>query len=222
MVLLLAIFLFSIPAFGGKKVGPNPNGIPDTPNAPPPMKKPPPKSQTPKSSAGAGTKAKTWLNLHNKYRQQENIPALQWSDTLYKALQPHVDNWVSKKQCAGSHPFEGMMLQRYGQNAAYANSSLDNIEEAIVYSWYVQKKNYNSKTKNCTNDGYDTCGSFTQLMWRATEYVACRADKCKKNAKSGDRTIAMCWYARPGNCNGKDYNKSAKQSPCGPYYPPKK
>jgi len=219
LVFLLAIFLFSIPAsFGKKTFGPNPRGLPDTPKAPPPMKKAPPKSATPNSNAGAGTKAKTWLNLHNMYRKKENMPELEWSDTLYNALQSHVDRWVSKSQCSGAHPFEGMTLQRYGQNAAYVNSSIKNTESAIVYAWYAQKQNYNPKTKNCTNDGYDSCGSFTQLMWRASQYVACRADKCQK---SSDRIIGMCWYARPGNCQGRDYKKPARQSPCGPYTPPK-
>jgi len=206
------------------KLGPNPNGVPDAPSGPPPLKKKPPKSKTTASgSAGAGTQAKMWLRLQNMYRSKENIPALKWSDTLYKALKPHVDRWVSLGQCEGKHPFDGMTLQRYGQNAAWVNGNITKIEAAIVGAWYAQKGDYSAKTKNCTDDGADVCSSFTQLMWRASKYVACRADPCKSGAKKGEnpRVIGMCWYVRPGNCNGKDYTKPPKESPCGPYLPPK-
>jgi len=225
LILLLAISLFSTPAdLAKKKAEPNPKGDPRTPAAPPPLKKAPKKTATPTLDTGGGTQATDWAKEHDKYRKLEKMPTLQWSQTLYKLLEKHVELWVKKPQCEGIHPFEGMQLQRYGQNAAYLSGQVPDALTAstVVKSWYDQNINYNPSTKNCTDDDSDPCGAFTQLMWRSTQYFACRADLCAKNTnKTITRKIAMCWYVRPGNCNGKDYTKPAKQSPCGPYLPPR-
>jgi len=198
--------------------GPNPEGKPGTPPAPPPVNKPPSDTKTPKTDTGESTTAQDWATWHNNFRKKEKIPDLVWSENIYKLLKPFVTGLIKKPQCE-TQPFAGMKLQRYGQNAAtvYGNEVAQNkFVETILTAWYEEKRFYDKATKNCTNDDLDVCFHFTQLMWKSSKYFACRADTCK----NGKRQIAICWYIRPGNCNDRDYTKSDKDSPCGPYLPP--
>jgi len=198
--------------------GPNPEGKPGTPPEPPPVKKPPTDTKTPKTDTGESSSAEDWVTAHNKYRQREKgIPDLIWSEGIYKVLKPFVTGLTKKSQCQ-SQPFAGMKLQRYGQNAATVTTevSSNKLVDAIVTAWYNENKFYDPATKNCTNDDLDICFHYTQLMWKSTQYFACRLDTCQK----GSRRVAVCWYIRPGNCNDRDWTKSSDDSPCGPYLPP--
>jgi len=197
--------------------GPNPDGKPGTPPAPPPVKKPPTDTKTPKTDTGDDTMAEDWVTHHNKFRKTEKMDDLVWSEGIYKVLKPFVTGLTKKPLCE-SQPFAGMKLQRYGQNGATVTGDVpsNKVVATVVQAWYNEKKFYDSATKNCTNDDLDVCFHFTQLMWKSTQYFACRVDTCAK----GSRKVAVCWYIRPGNCNNRDYTKSAEDSPCGPYLPP--
>jgi len=197
--------------------GPNPEGTPGTPAEPAPVKKPPTDTKTPKTDTGSSTSAVDWVSVTNSYRQKgKNIPDLVWSEGIYNQLKPFVTGLTTKALCE-TQPFSGMKLQRYGQNAATFTDVAENIiVKTVIDSWYRENRFYDATTKNCTNDDLDVCFHFTQLMWKSTQYFACRVDTCKK----GTRKIAICWYIRPGNCNDRDYTKSAEDSPCGPYLPP--
>lgn len=199
--------------------GPNPEGTPGTPPAPPPMKKAPIDIKTPKVDTGVSTTAEQWVSISNSYRKkQKGIPDLIWSETIYEELKAFVYDLTEKPQCE-SQPFAGMKLQRYGQNAATVTNNLAErlIASTVVEAWYRENRFYDPKTKNCTNDDLDVCFHFTQLMWKASRYFACRVDTCK----NGNRKVIVCWYIRPGNCNDRDYTKPPKESPCGPYLPPR-
>jgi len=217
IVLLLAVLQQSHQATDKSEyTGPNPEGTPGTPPEPPPVKKPPSDTTTPKSDTGASSTAQQWVSAHNSFRKKEKMPDLIWSEGIYKVLKPFVAGLAKKSQCE-SQPFAGMKLQRYGQNAATVTDVPDNkLVSTVVQAWYNEKKFYDAKTKNCTNDDLDVCFHFTQLMWKTSQYFACRIDTCAK----GSRQVVVCWYIRPGNCNDRDYTKSAEDSPCGPYLPP--
>jgi len=219
IILLLSILQNSSQGTPKKRLytGPNPEGTPGTPAEPPPLKKPPSDTKTPKVDTGVSTTADQWVSATNNYRQKQNMPELMWSEGIYKQLKSFVSDLIEKPQCE-SQPFSGMKLQRYGQNAATVTNNLAEklIVSTVLESWYQENRFYDAKTKNCTNDDLDVCFHFTQLMWKSTQYFACRVDTCKK----GSRKVIVCWYIRPGNCNDRDYTKGPKDSPCGPYLPP--
>jgi len=219
IILLLAIVQASYQEeFAKDYKGPNPEGKPGTPPAPPPLKKPPDDSKTPKTDTGLSSTAEDWVAEHNKFRQKgKNIPDLLWDAGIYKIVKSFVTGLTKKPQCE-TQPFAGMKLQRYGMNAATVTSDLQQskIVAAILQTWYNENRFYDPETKNCTNDDLDVCFHFTQLMWKSTNYFACRLDTCQ----NGKRRVAVCFYIRPGNCNDRDYTKSAEDSPCGPYLPP--
>eukprot|EP00804_Cyclotella_cryptica_P030143 CCRYP_009565-RA/>CCRYP_009565-RA protein AED:0.40 eAED:0.43 QI:226/0.66/0.75/1/0.66/0.75/4/0/295 len=185
---------------------------------------------------------KQWLDSHNKRRKkyhskykQKYVP-LKWSDSLKRDAEKWARTLVQK--CGGRGILAHDPKNKYGENLASGYGKELPSTENVLMRW-VEKEE---------NDNYPENGHFTQVLWRATEYVGCsdqtalyktnkRVSKTGKQTKGGKKgetesggssimcQIQVCRYARPGNCNMGKYNgfktpMLADTSPCGPECPP--
>lgn len=98
-----------------------------------------------------------FLDAHNAYRSQHNVPPLQLSRDLCRSAQAWADKLLSIRtleHSGGDH----------GENLFYKfSSSVREIPgQEAVDSWYSENKNYNFKKPGFRGD----TGHFTQVVWK--------------------------------------------------------
>ena len=124
----------------------------------------PSKSKSPKLSP----RSQSWLTSHNTRRKSYHaqfkasyIP-LQWSDTLASDAYKY-----ATKLAQSCHSSNGPNLSHgnsgYGENLAYTHGKAPPSTESILTKW-VEGEEKLSYPKN---------GHYTQVLWRATEFVGC-------------------------------------------------
>ncbi|CAN5811001.1 CAP domain-containing protein [soil metagenome] len=140
------------------------------------------------------------LSAHNAWRAELGIPPLTWSADLANYAQQWVNEIISNRNCQVQHrpqvenePWE----QKFGENI-YAGGGTNWIPTVLdaVASWGEEKAGFSFDTKEC-KDG-ETCGHYTQLIWRSTKQVGCAVAQCP----NGD-AIIVCNYDPGGNMVGE-------------------
>ncbi len=153
------------------------------------------------------------LKRHNEARDELFDSPLKWSDEVAKDAQSYADT-LAKSGDFKHDPKnrDGYRNGPYGENL-YATSD-DNIKMVdAVDNWYVEKDFYDYDTNSCEASkdniitvgitAYNTCGHYTQIIWRDTEYVGC----AKATYETGDLeggTVVVCKYKKPGNVAIRD------------------
>ncbi|MEO6232464.1 MAG: CAP domain-containing protein [Ferruginibacter sp.] len=141
------------------------------------------------------------LDAHNAWRTELGIPPLTWSADLANYAQQWVNEIVSNRDCQVQHrpqvendPWE----QKFGENI-YAGGGTNWIPTVLdaVASWGEEKAGFNIDTKAC-KDG-ESCGHFTQLIWRSTKQVGCAVGQC-----TDGNVIIVCNYDPGGNMLGEN------------------
>ena len=149
------------------------------------------------------------LEAHNKVRAEvfAGLP-LSWSDEIAVEAQNYAN------VLAQNGLFEHEDYDKYGENL-YA--SKNPTGEVITYAeavqkWEVERQFYNYDNNDCSvsrdntvvvdNLPYDTCGHYTQIVWKSTSYIGCGKAQYKTgNLKDG--YVIVCKYSTPGNYQGQ-------------------
>jgi len=153
-----------------------------------------------------------WLNKHNEARESfhtENdvsFAPLVWSDSLAEAAVKRAND-IAPTCGSGS-----ATMDPWGENVGRTSFGVYN--EALVSPDYVF-------------DGWDDPDdhplTFRQIMWRPTRYVGCASNITQMDTDGPFCHVAVCYYARPGNCNVNNetwLNQTlADYSKCGPPCP---
>jgi pathogenesis-related protein 1 len=75
----------------------------------------------------------------------------------------------------------------------------------VVSDWAGEAANYTYSTNSCAAG--QSCGHYTQLVWRNTTAVGCAVQQCTTNSPFGpsfpDWAFAVCDFSPPGNFNGE-------------------
>jgi hypothetical protein len=111
-------------------------------------------------------------------------------------------NWAS--QCNFSHnPNRG----GYGENIYAAGSTTTPVTVTgpdAVSDWSAESANYTYSGNTCAEG--QTCGHYTQLVWRTTTAVGCAVQQCTTNSPFGgsfpDWAMVVCDYSPAGNWTG--------------------
>jgi len=162
-------------------------------------------------SPAAQTKVQ-WLNKHNEAREsfhtEKDVPfaPLVWSDSLAEAAAKRAND-IAPTCGSGS-----ATMDPWGENVG--RTSFGVYDEALVSPDYVF-------------DGWDNPEdhplTFRQIMWRPTRYVGCASNITQMDTDGPYCHVAVCYYARPGNCNVNNetwLNETlADYSKCGPPCP---
>ena len=146
----------------------------------------------------------TMVQAHNTWRTEVGTPPIVWSTELEtKAAQ-----WakvLQQKNCAMQHSGPGENLY-WASGQKHANSkdkngnwiwqvTLQNItEEGVVNSWAEEKQWYQHATNRCKAPRGQSCGHYTQVVWKDTSKVGCAMAACKDKSQ-----IWVCNYTPVGN-----------------------
>ena len=134
---------------------------------------------------------------HNRWRNEVGVPGLKWSDRLADVAQGWADR-LAGNNCAMHHSGNG-----YGENIYQASALMwpDGRREfrsvssrRPVDAWGEEKQWYDAETDQCSAPGKDTCGHYTQVVWKGTKEVGCAMAVCDNNAQ-----VWVCNYFPAGN-----------------------
>ena len=156
-----------------------------------------------------------WLNEHNNRRQEHHenygvqYKPLSWSSGLQTLAKTKADYHASVCSLIDTNKSD------YGKNSIMKLGGSSLTPEVVLRQWFTESR---------IREGYPENGAMTQVLWRASEYVGCATSDVDGCA------IAICYYARPGNCgmdestrgiNGDWETKTyADTSLCTPFCPP--
>jgi len=163
----------------------------------------------PTAPTGPNVGATEWLDAHNLVRSgcgvtispapAAALPLLEWSSTAASVAQA----WANG--CVWRHnPVRDPDGVARGENIAASTGSLD--ASAAVAMWAGEWKWYVRATNTCSAPVNESCGHYTQLVWRNTLRVGCATARCTTGspfAGSSTWTFVVCDYEPPGNIGGQ-------------------
>ncbi|MCH9813951.1 MAG: hypothetical protein K0U47_08425 [Epsilonproteobacteria bacterium] len=149
------------------------------------------------------SEAQAVVDRHNEIRAKVFSGAtLQWSDQVATDAQDTANTLVQR----GVFDHLGLEYANgpYGENLY--TSTLQNVSlTEAVDAWNLEAPFYDYASNSCSAnseniDGvrFDSCGHYTQIIWKETSYVGC----AKANYANGDILI-VCKYKTPGNYIGQ-------------------
>ncbi|KNA24134.1 hypothetical protein SOVF_018700 [Spinacia oleracea] len=122
----------------------------------------------------------------NAARAKVMEPPLVWN----KTLEDFARSYAKKRalDCKLQHSESPI----YGENIAMSPGDLS--ATAAVDFWLTEKLDYNYGSNTCK----DSCGHYTQIIWKDTKSVGCAREKCRNGG-----TFVTCNYYPPGNVVGE-------------------
>ncbi len=147
------------------------------------------------------------LEAHNSIRDRFFDKALSWSAKLQKDAQ----DYANKLANSGKFEHDPKNIDKnYGENlyaSVSGKSKIPTFKDAVE-NWAVEERYYNYSDNSCSVDAgntdkvnlttYNTCGHYTQIIWKSTSYLGCAKAKYK-TGELKDGYIIVCKYSSPGN-----------------------
>ena len=134
------------------------------------------------------------LDFHNKIRKNVGSPPLSWSVKLAEYAQAWA-NQLANSGCKIKHrPRSGEWQQKYGENIYWCNGFVATAMNASE-NWYSEIKNY--KHARLSNENWQGCGHYTQMVWKTSTMVGLGVATCENGAM-----IIVANYDPPGNFMG--------------------
>jgi uncharacterized protein YkwD len=140
------------------------------------------------------------LQAHNAVRAGARptpspaLPPLKWSLRAEETARA----WA--EECRFDH---NTARVRLGENLAASTPGAWTAQE-MVENLAAEAQDYDLATGRCTGE---TCGHYTQLVWRTTTGVGCAMKRCTSNSPfAPDFTtwdLWVCNYTPPGNVEGE-------------------
>jgi len=133
---------------------------------------------------------KGMLEAHNECREGLNLPPLAWSKKLAKKSLKWAKKLKRKNGCLDNHsPKE--YRENIGENIAWSKGYLMSPRE-VAELWISEQEYFDFNKRICKTD-VDSCGHYTQIIWRDTKKVGCAMVQC------GDEQVWVCQYEPAGN-----------------------
>jgi pathogenesis-related protein 1 len=126
------------------------------------------------------------LAAHNAVRARAGLPALVWSNALAQAARRWADALIARDQ------FSHSPNSPYGENLFEVRGAVSTPRE-VVQAWASEEKDYDYRSNRCR----DTCGHYTQIVWRNTKSLGCAV------SRNSRREVWVCNYDPPGNYAGQ-------------------
>jgi len=148
------------------------------------------------------------VKAHNISRSEVSSPNIVWSAKLEtKAAQ-----WaqtLKQKDCAIQHsgPGENLFWASGKKHATSKDKNgnwiwqitpQDITEENVVNSWADEKQWYRHTTNRCMAPRGQSCGHYTQVVWKNTRKVGCAMAICDDKSQ-----VWVCNYEPIGNIVGQ-------------------
>ncbi|BFI37777.1 pathogenesis-related protein 1 [Marchantia polymorpha subsp. ruderalis] len=138
--------------------------------------------------------ADEYLTPHNDARAglNEDIPSLTWDTTL----ESYATDWAATRAAAGDDCALIHSGGPYGKNIYW--SSGPSTPADAVQAWVSEEAYYDYATDSCSAPEGESCGHYTQVVWRDTAALGCGSATCPSGA-----LFVVCSYDPPGNVVGQ-------------------
>jgi hypothetical protein len=116
------------------------------------------------------------------------LDPLCWSNSLSALAQAYADT------CSIEPPSNFPPGVDVGVNRDYLGGlDVDSAVHQAEPDWASEAATYDYAAMSCTLANIDTCGNYTQIVWRSTQFLGCGVKAC------GATTMVACYYQPPGN-----------------------
>jgi pathogenesis-related protein 1 len=140
-----------------------------------------------------------FVAAHNRWRSQAGVEPMRWSSDLAESAQ----SWASalaRKGCRLKHSSTNDLGENLYLRERRGGGRLGLFEHAtpteIIDAW-GKESNYFSYARNRCAAG-QSCGHYTQIVWRETRDVGCAVSVCPDSTQ-----IGVCQYWPAGNVVGR-------------------
>lgn len=130
-----------------------------------------------------------YLDAHNTARSAVGVADISWDDTVQAYAEDYANQRIS--DCSLVHSGGP-----YGENLFWGSSTSYSGIDA-VNSWVDEKQYYDYNTNTCASG--QTCGHYTQVVWRDSTQIGCARVECDNNAG----VFIICSYNPAGNVVGQ-------------------
>jgi pathogenesis-related protein 1 len=158
--------------------------------------------------------AAAMLAAHNQLRSEVGVADLRWSDTL----QQRAEKWAAElkrgNDCRMKHSEFAENLYWAGptttanakdgngnwiwQNSLQAITEANVVKAGVAKSWGSEKQWYEYASNTCSAPAGDSCGHYTQVVWRDSQEVGCAKAVCDDYSQ-----VWVCNYEPAGNVQGQ-------------------
>ena len=133
---------------------------------------------------------KGMLEAHNECRDSLNLSPLVWSNKLAKKSLKWAKKLKRNNHCLDKHSPD-KDSENIGENIAWTKGYSMSPREVAEY-WISEQKYFDFDSRIC-KEIVDSCGHYTQMIWRNTKKVGCATVQC------GDEQVWVCQYEPAGN-----------------------
>ena len=151
------------------------------------------------------------LKAHNIWREKVDVSALVWSDKLQSKAQSWANELKIHECKMGHSPADSVGENLYWASARKRASSKDAQgnwiwkstiqvikEQDVVDSWGSEQKWYHLENNKCYAPTGDSCGHYTQVVWKKTTEIGCAKAICQDLSQ-----VWVCHYSPAGNVIGR-------------------
>lgn len=174
------------------------------------------------SSSGLTKFEQKILDLHNKYRNDNGIPSLEWDTTLSDKAKKWNEFLKVNESCAMRHPINSkyekdtFIPNNMGQNlyTRVGNFESNPIDDAIsaVQNWWNECVDYDKTNSNPKPQNFDKVGHFTQVAWKDATKLGCHHINCNNSDNNEFKTLITCNYDK-GNVEN-EFNTQVIYTKC--------
>ena len=149
----------------------------------------------PLSNTALSSLANQILAAHNQVRSEVGVGPLRWSEGLAAYAQEWAD-WLFDHNAFQHHSAAQRREHHFGENLFEIEGGVATPTE-VVTDWANEVVDYDYRHNSCRN----TCGHYTQIVWRETKEVGCAVARPHK--RGVQKEIWVCEYDPPGNYVGE-------------------
>ncbi|KAL6880392.1 hypothetical protein ACP4OV_011957 [Aristida adscensionis] len=140
----------------------------------------------------AQNSARDFVELHNAARAAVGVGPVSWDNTVAAYAQNYARQRAG--DCALKHSGG-----RYGENIFRGSAGANWSAKDAVGSWVAEKKYYHHDGNSCSAPQGQSCGHYTQVVWRDSTAIGCARVVCN----NGGGVFIVCSYNPPGNFVGR-------------------
>lgn len=160
-----------------------------------------PKRVAPEAGPGEPAEFAGMLAAHQRWRSEVGVPGLTWSNAAAQLAQSWADT-LAAEGCKLRHNPDAARMAAYGENLYRAGDIFRYrnylaTPDQVVDAWGSEKQWYDTTSGKCSAPSDQSCGHYTQVVWRDSFSVGCGRARCEK------LEVWVCNYSPRGNWLGQ-------------------